>query len=225
MTEMVKTQAVDPGERDELTKGVGDAVAWAAALTITDATKLQIAADATVGLRTLLKRIDDFCDPGITRWHQGHKAAVADKKRLAGPLEKARRIADHKIAGYKIEQDRVYREKQREAEEQARKAAEDQRLREAESLEQQGRKAEADMVISQPAPIVVAPVEAPPKLEGVSVRSAGFDFDIVNLASVPRDLCEPSRKLIRARLVATSGAIPIPGVRHWAKNTVAARAK
>lgn len=67
-------------------------------------------------------------------------------------------------------------------------------------------------------------IPAPAQAAGVSVRQV-WDFEVQDPAAVPRNLCTPDAKLIRA-LIPKNGEPPqVPGVRFFQRDQVAARVK
>jgi len=211
-------------EETQLAERSNHALSWASALVVTTDDEDAEASDTLRGLKTLRKRVADVFDPPIKAAHESHKAAIAAKKKVDGPLDEAEKLAKRKIGVYRLERDKRIREEQRKAEEAARRAAEDQRLREAEALERAGRKDAADMVLSQPpAPVTVAPVVTAPKVEGTKTTKH-WKHEVIAPDLVPRDCCAPSDSLIRQRLIATDGR-PIPGVRAWLEGSISVEAK
>ena len=224
MDEVNVTRVEEKAEQTQLAERSVGALSWATALIVSTDSELVEAGETLRGLKTVRQRINEVFDPPIAAAHASHKAAIAAKKKVDGPLAEAERVAKGKIGAYQLEQENKRREEQRQREEAAHKAAEDQRLREAEALEAQGQRDEADMVLAQPvAAPVVAAAPPSPKVEGVKMTKL-WRFEIVTSSLVPRDLCGPIDALIRARLRSTGG-MNIPGVRAWQEGSVSVEAK
>lgn len=64
-------------------------------------------------------------------------------------------------------------------------------------------------------------IPAPAQASGVSVRAV-WDFEITDAAAVPRDLCAPDVRLIKARIPKDGDPPQIPGVRFFQRGQVAA---
>ena len=218
------TRVEEKAEQTQLAERSVGALSWATALIVSNDAELVEASDTLRGLKTVRLRINEVFDPPIAAAHASHKAAIAAKKKVDGPLAEAEGTAKGKIGAYQLEQEKKRREEQRQREEVARKEAEELRLREAEALEAQGQLDEADMVLEQPVAVpVVAAVPPPPKVEGVKMTKR-WRFEIITPNLVPRELCVPNDALIRERLRSTSG-IAIPGVRAWQEGSVSVEAK
>lgn len=68
---------------------------------------------------------NELFDPNIRRWHEGHKAALADKKKLVEPFTLAEKIVKGKMQVYDLEKRNKVLEEQRKLREQLQKSAEE----------------------------------------------------------------------------------------------------
>lgn len=194
-------------------------------LKIADADGYKVAADFLIDVKTLRKKVDDFCDPNISRLHSAHKAAIRDKRRLTDPLDEAERIIKTEIGRYTAEEEARQREAAAKAEAELRDREEERRLAEAEALDREGKHAEAMHLIDEPisSPAVI-PAPAAPKVGGLST-SENWTFIVEDEASVPREFCTPDPVKIRAKVKALKGATAIPGVRVYAEKVVRAASR
>jgi hypothetical protein len=175
--------------------------------------------------------VDEICDPGIKRWYDGHRASVADKKKLTEPLREAEENIKGKLAEYnqkiqdKIEQDRRGREKA------AQDKAEKERRDAARLAEKAGDKKAAKEILNTPlAPVPVAPSTMEiPKVQGVSFRKK-WNAEITDIKALiaavavgdaPSSLLKIDEVKLRAFASATRGNMNVPGVRFYSTNEVA----
>lgn len=119
--------------------------------------------------KTARANIENFFAPGIKRWYDGHKAAVAQKNGIEAPVIEAETIAKRTISDFQVAQEKERRQQEQAAREAARKAAETEALEQASRLERAGEHEEAAAVVARaevaPPPVVVVPAM---KTAGVS---------------------------------------------------------
>ena len=127
------------------------------------------------------------------------------------------------MAAYADEQERIRREEQRKADEAARKERERLAAQAVKAVEK-GRDEKA-LELQERADAVVAPVvqREAPKVAGVATREV-WRFEIERPELVPREMCVPDEKRIRAVVQALKGESRIAGVRVWKETTVVAGA-
>lgn len=190
---------------------------------ITDADSYKDAAGTLGRVKSALKQIEEQRTSITQPINESLRRINAQAKDASAPWLEVERKIKRAIVAYDEEQDRIRREAQRRADEEARK--------ERERLEKQAAKAAAAGKDEKAADLelraatVVAPVVAAetPKVEGVSRRLV-VKFDITDPAAVPRNYCTPDEKKIRKIVDAMNGDIEIPGVRIWKESVIAARA-
>lgn len=183
--------------------------------------------------KAVLAEVNRAFDPIIRKAHDAHREALAQKQRIAAPIEQAERIVKGALAAYSREQERQRQEVQRAAEAAARKLAEEEALRTAQALQDAGRADEADAVLEQPLPVMPVVVQKPaPVAAGVSMRVA-YRAEVTSLlALVQHVAAHPENlNLVQANGVALNqlarsmrSDLAIPGVRVVAEDVVAARA-
>jgi hypothetical protein len=224
----------------------------ATSIRIVDQATFAQAGEFLLGVKALRREIDETFDPLVRKAHEAHKAAVAAKKKVEGPVAEAETIVKRGMGAYQQEQDRIRREAEegarrererleREArarEEEERKRleaeAEDRRLAEALEAEQRGDVTRATQILeAPPAPVFVPPAPAafvpppapePAKVEGVSFMER-WEFEVVDPRLVPREYLAVDEKKIGGVVRSLKGEAKIPGVRIWSTKTVAARAR
>lgn len=124
------------------------------------------------------------------------------------------------MAGYATEQARKAREAQAELDRIARESAEAERMAEAERLEKEGHKEEAEEAIA-PEAIEQAVQErttyvstTPAKVAGVSMRKQGH-IKIEDETLIPKEYLMPDEKKINGVVKALKFQHNIPGVKYW----------
>jgi hypothetical protein len=209
---------------EELEASVKVLSAEAAAIKIEDDQGLIVADEAMARIKAMRKEIDATFDPGIQRWHAGHKAALLDKKRVEAPFVTAEGRLKPEIRRYqnlRAEERRV-EELRRQLE--AKKEAERRQLEEAIALEAAGDKELAEMVIAAPAQVIaIEKVEAGPKLSSSYSTSTNWSAEVFNLnalvaavhaGTVPIDALLPAMPYLNGKArAAKKSDIGIPGVR------------
>lgn len=195
----------------------------------------------------ILKRAEDK----VTGFFRDIKAAAFNAHRLITtkeaeqlrPIKDARQRISTLIFSHEREQDRIRRERERQAQEEERKRQEAAALEEADMLAEQGAPEMADQVLEQaiaaPAPIVALPSTAV-DVSGVSIRenwqfvysggSPGQKWkDLTDeqrkrvLALLPREYLMPDEAAIGRVVKALKSSAKIPGVQAWDAGTVAVR--
>ena len=175
-------------------------------------------------IKSLRKEIDTTFDPIITKAHEAHKEAIAQKKKVDAPLIEAEGIIKPRMAAWNTEQERIRREEEDRLREIARKQEEERRLKEAVAAEQAGNKEEAEAIIE--APIEAPPVvvqKTTPKVAGVSFRKK-WTFRVTDPLKVPREYLTVDEVKIGGVVRAMEGKINIPGVEVYSEDVVSGRA-
>jgi hypothetical protein len=157
-------------ETSEIRQESSTALAVAKDFKVTSQDEYITSADRLKAIKALARKIDETFDPHIKRAFDSHRALCAEKKQHMQPLEDAERLIKKAVIGYQLDQERIRREAEARAQEEARK--------ERERLEAQSRKLEAKGKAEQAAAkqaaadAVIAPTIAPsvPKVAGLSTR-------------------------------------------------------
>lgn len=183
-------------------------------------------------IKAMAKQVNDRFEPAVTAANKAHKELTKLRGSLLEPLEQAEKLIKGKLGAFLAAEQRKADEARREAERIARAAAEEERLVQAASLERQGRTLEAAAEIE--APVVVAPVPAPPappKIAGTSVREIWTGRVDSLLALVQHIAANPSligllkadQSAIDALARASKHELRIPGVTAVCNATVTVR--
>lgn len=211
-------------ETDEVANRALSISELANAIKITDLKTYEEAGFMWKALGDMLKEIDEKCDKNISLWHNGHKNAVAEKKKYYEPVEAAKRYVKGIMSNYEQEQERIRLAEQKRLEEEARKAEEERRLLEAIQAEEEAKAnglteqeaaQEAEAIINEP--VYVAPVILPketPKVKGLSFRTV-WKFRITNESAIPRQYLMPNEKAIGGVIRNSQGKIRIAGVEPY----------
>lgn len=163
-----------------------------------------------------------FFKPMKDSAYQAHRAVCDREKAMLAPLKNAEAAIKKTMGNYLIEQER----KRKEAEEAARRAAEEERerkLREATALEEAGDKdaaevAMAEAVVMDEAASYSVPAACKPKVSGVST-SKDWEIESIDPAAVPvnfsgMELRPVDRAAVMRLIRASKGKIEIPGVTY-----------
>lgn len=223
-------------DAEEVKRHATELVPQAKAVIVTDVISDKRAKEMLLAVRGARKEIADTFDPDIKRWHEGHKAAIATKKKFDDPLEECDRYLNSQINSYALAEIRRAREAEEaarakakaEAEEAARKEAERLALDDAIALEKEGKTEEAEAVLANPVPVqphYVAPAPIAPQLstvKGVSSPRLVWDFRITDETMIPREYLLVNESAIRAIVQRTNGKIRIPGVEAFERASTSA---
>ena len=172
--------------------------------------------------KALENEIHKAWDETVELAHAAHKSAVAKRKGFLDPLEEGRRLVKQKMIAYQDEQERIRREEQRKADEEARKRAEQDALDAALAAEKEGDKETAEAIIQEP--VYVPPVFVPKVAPAASRLSAGrsvWSGECVNLMALVKAVAEGKQPLSYLEASKTvlgvaakmKAACNIPGVR------------
>lgn len=156
-----------------------------------------VAGEFIMGCKALQKKIEEYHNPIVAQWHDGHKASIQRRDQDLDPVKQAIRIASASALTYKQEQERLAREEAQRIERERIKREEEERLKLAAELEAQGKTEQAAEVVAQP---IATPrptkIESPvPKVQGLSTRGK-WVAEIVNPDLVGRKHCKPDQSLI-----------------------------
>jgi len=175
-----------------------------------------------------------FAATVVNENHTAMTAGIVESKRRID--ERKKRIIEAITAGRDYLKGLILvRDKQlrREAEERAaaeRRAAEDKALADAERLAAEGKSAEADQVLAEGAELAgsVGPVQRAGPVRGRTAGAASigtkWDFEITAPEQVPRELCSPDSKKIRAAVQRKDNPLrEVAGLRIFEADTFANR--
>lgn len=150
----------------------------ASTTTLTEAKAFKIATAAQfseagaklVGIMALKKKIAETFDKHIANAFKAHKDLVAEKKEHENPLIEAEGYIKRAMLGYQQEQERIRREAEAKAQEEARKQREKLEAQAAKAIEKgKTEKAEA-LQVAAASVVVPILVSTMPKVAGISTR-------------------------------------------------------
>lgn len=192
-----------------------------------------VANDLDAGLTAMEREIVAFFREPKQKAHEAHKSIVAAEAKALDPVKRARDLLKPKIGNYLREQERIRQEQERKLQEEARLREEEQRIAEAAELEKQGKREEAEAVISEP--IIVPTVTAPrvvPQVKGLSMRE-NWKAQLVDLRALVKAVAEgkvPIQALcanevfLNGQARAMKGDLNYPGVKAVSDVGIARRA-
>lgn len=168
----------------DLKKSAENFTSTAVGMTVDSQASYELAGEFLKALKALRGKIDESYDPVIKTTHLAHKTATAAKREQTDEIDKAERVIKPKISHYldamKCERIR----KQREANELAKKQAEEDSLEEAEHLENMGDAAGAVAILEQPlAPLPVTVPTTVEKVKGIHL-SEKWHYDVEDLKAL-----------------------------------------
>lgn len=213
---------LEPVDEQQLTQEVTDIEFRAESFVIQTPEDYEAAGEFGKMLKQKAAEVTGFFKPMKDSAYQAHKAVCDREKAMLTPLKNAEKIVKKTMGDYLMEQERI----RREAEEAARRAAEEERerkLKEAMALEAAGDKEGAEAAVEEAVVMdeatgysVPAPVK--PKVSGVST-SKDWEITSIDTAKVPVNFngmeLRPVDQAAVMRLIrASNGSIAIPGIAY-----------
>jgi hypothetical protein len=190
----------------------------AKAIVVRDQVSYNLAAEKLLGVRQLIRQIDDTFDPDIKRWHEGHKAAIATKKKVLGDLPMADGILVKLIGTWEQEQARIRFEAQRKADEEARRIEEEARIALAVQAEELGATEETvQEIVNTPMPVqrqVITPTFERAAGIGAS-RKPVYKWRTIDEKQIPREYLMVDQIKINGIVRAMGNATKIPGIQVY----------
>lgn len=130
------------------------------------------------------KKVHAYWDEDVERAHEAHKSLVAKRASFLDPLKTAKNWLKQQMKDWQTAEEHKRLEIERQAQEAARKLAEDQALAQAAALEKEGDKAAAEEVISRPVDVPAIVVQNTiPKGYGSFTRKT-WSADVTDLMSL-----------------------------------------
>jgi hypothetical protein len=177
-------------------------------------------------LKIASKRITEHYEPTRAALEKAKKELLRARDGLLAPIDEAMKIVSGKASAYEIEETRRAREVARLAEEAERKRLEDEKLAQAEKMEEVGASSLADAIIEQPVEVkTIAPAPEVAKVEGVSARivyhaevdNIGMLIQYVAKNPVLSDYLLPNMPRLNLMAREHKDALALPGVRAVAE--------
>ena len=181
-----------PDEGRELVEQCSALVNRACALQIVDATSHAAAQELWAACKDMDRKIVDFFAPMKEAAHKAHAAVCAREKQSRAVPLRGMELAQLKIRPYEAEQRRLEDEARRKAEAEALRQLEEQRLAEAIAAEEAGDTATAEAILDEPAPPVVPVVEVPTQratVAGIGSRGV-WRARVTDLAALVKHVAE-----------------------------------
>jgi hypothetical protein len=198
----------------DLNNGIDKLEAWAKTVYVTNNDERTYALQTIQGVKTWRNKVVAFFADSKKKAHDAWKAIVANEKSMTDRLDFVERMAKTAVTKYDDEQERIRREAEAKAQAEAEEAARKERerlLKQAEKLKtpelKEERMAQAEAVV---APVVTIE-SAVRKQEGESYATV-YDFEVRDIAQVPREWLVVNEKALKAFITSTKGAMPIPGI-------------
>lgn len=171
------------------------------------------AGELWITIKGIMKQVESSFDPIITKAHQAHKEAVAQKAKIYDPLKAVYVSVKGLMNTYDAEQERIRKDEEKRLQEIARKIEEDRILQEAVQAEVSGDTKEANTIIETP--VYVPPVVIPksvPKMTGGPVFRTIWKYRILNTSAIPRGYLIPDEIKIGQVVRALKRETSIPGI-------------
>ena len=213
---------LEPVDEQQLTQEVTDIEFRAESFVIQTPEDYEAAGEFGKLLKRKAAEVTGFFKPMKDSAYQAHKAVCDREKAMLTPLKNAEKLVKKTMGDYLMEQERI----RREAEEAARRAAEEERerkLKEAMALEAAGDKEGAEAAVEEAVVMDEAtgysvPASVKPKVSGVST-SKDWEITSIDTAKVPVNFSgmelRPVDQAAVIRLIrASKGSIAIPGIAY-----------
>lgn len=213
---------LEPVDEQQLTQEVTDIEFRAESFVIQTPEDYDAAGEFGKLLKRKAAEVTGFFKPMKDSAYQAHKAVCDREKAMLTPLKNAEKIVKKTMGDYLMEQERI----RREAEEAARRAAEEERerkLKEAMALEAAGDKEGAEAAVEEAVVMDEAtgysvPASVKPKVSGVST-SKDWEITSIDTSKVPVNFSgmelRPVDQAAVIRLIrASKGSIAIPGIAY-----------
>ena len=201
----VTTQLVPTKVQQDAANEGRRVVAMANAITVETVREEEKAYDGLKQISSALKHIEAERKKITKPLDDSKKAVQSLFKQLKEPFEQADGIIREKVLTFHQEQQRRADEERRKLEEQQRKAEE-----RAARLREQGKERAAEKAEVRAEELEEDASDVVPEVATKTVVTTRWTFDIVNAKRVPREYCEPDRRLIRQAV--NGGVRDIPGV-------------
>lgn len=228
--ELVK---IEEQEVNKVRAELAPVLAAAQALEVVDEQSFTKAMELGQDCAVRIKRIEDTFRPAREATHKAWKAVTEMITSFVEPLESAKRTCTNRAKVWKRNEEIKRQEEAAAVQREAQKRAEEERLRSAVKLEEDGKSQLADKILEKPVHAIAvqsAPVVAP---KGTSVRENWqvevTDFERLVKAvldgKVSTAVLEPNMTVLKAMAKSLKSTANIPGVRVWDEGSVSFRTK
>jgi hypothetical protein len=188
------------------------------AIKVTDADSYSLAVDLGKQVKDRRRSVEQFFTP-MKQAQDAAKRVILDAERKAlSPLQTAEAHLQQQVTNYRIEQERMDRQRRQQAQEEESARIKQAREREAEAARAAGREKLA--IAIEKAPIDTPKVNVPSSLPAVGriTRRKVWKFKVVDPALVPAEFLIPDEKKIGERVREQQEQCAIPGIEVWAED-------
>lgn len=185
---------------------------------INNADSYKAAGETWIAIRGIMKQVDESFDPIISKAHQAHKEAVAQKAKIYDPLKAVYILVKKLMSDWDSKQEALRLAEERRLREIARKAEEERILQEAIEAVANGYEGEAEIILEEPVwvpPIIIE--KEVPKVSGGPVYRTIWKFRIKNADLIPKMYMQPDEVKIGGVVRAMKEATNIPGVEVYSE--------
>jgi phage-related minor tail protein len=187
-------------------------------MVVRDSESYSLAVDLGKQIKDRRRAVEEFFVP-LKRAADAAKRVLLDaEKKALGPLQAAESHLSQQVTNYRLEQERIDRQRREQAEEEERARIRQAREREAEEARARGREKLAAAI--EKAPIDTPKVNVPSSLPAVGriARRKVWKFRVVDPAAVPPEFLIPDEKKIGERVREQQEKCAIAGVEVWAED-------
>jgi hypothetical protein len=176
-----------------------------------------------IALKDIEREIDATFDPVTKAAYEAHRAAIAARDKHREPIREAEKIIKEKMGGFQRIEEKRLREEEVRLRELAKQEEEQDRLKAAQVLIEDGRADEALALLEGEVetPPIYMPETSAPKVKGIVTREV-WKFRIKDPSKIPCDYHTVDEAKIRTVVRATEGKIVIPGVEIYMEKEIAA---
>jgi hypothetical protein len=185
------------------------------AIKVTDADSYSLAVDLGKQVKERRRGVEQFFTPLKQAQDAAKRVLLDAEKKAMVPLQRAEAHLQQQVTNYRVEQERIDRQRREQAEEEERARIRQAREREAEAARAAGRDKLATAI--EKAPVDTPKVNVPSSLPPVGrlTRRKVWKFKVIDAAAVPREFLIPDEKKIGERVREQQEQCAIPGVEVW----------
>lgn len=200
-------------EIEVYTAQADDVLAQAESVEVVDQASYEVAGAFVKSIKPLEKDILAWFKPLKGKAKEAHQALCDKETEALKPVRAAIKIFNAKMIKYRTDVEREQKEKEEALRQESIRQQEEEKLKKAEELAEQGKEDEAEKVLEQE---IVEPVFKTPELpkpKGISYRD-NWKWRLLNLKEVPAEylLMITNDAKIAAEVKANKDKINIPGV-------------
>lgn len=221
-----------PADEQQLAQVATDWQSKAESIVINDPETFHIAKDALTAIVVLRKQITRHHAPMKEAAHLAHKRVCDAENSMLEPLAMAETLLRGKTGAFLAEQERIKRELERAAVNEARQRAEEEKLQEAIAAKAEGAsEAETDAILESQV-VALRPKIAPTVVRGNLSTRKTYSAKVLSIrelcravadGTVPESYVTANMAALNSRARTDKEAFKVPGVRAVAETSVAVR--